>query len=121
MNKNQDGSPSTERQQPCEVYSNQFSIGWTSRDIRIQFRHLIIAAGDPVAAAGRPGGWSNESTKLLVEDRAAVTTSWYDAKILAGMLTEAVNGFEAANGEIKQPICPGAQPGPQSSPQDFTN
>jgi hypothetical protein len=121
MNKNQDDSPSTERQRPCEVYSNQFSLGWTARDLRIQFRQLIVTAGDPVVAAERPGGWSNEVTKLLAEERAAVTTSWSDAKVLAGMLTEAVQRFEAANGEIKQPVCPGAEPGPQSSRQDFTN
>jgi hypothetical protein len=121
MNKERDGSPSTERQQPCEVYSNLFSLGWTGRDVRIVFSQLIVASDDPKATDGKLGGWSNQRTKLLAEERAAVTTSWSDLKILAGMLAEAVNGFEAANGEIKQPICPGAQPGPESTPKDRSN
>jgi hypothetical protein len=121
MNKNQDGSSSTERQQPCEVYSNLFSMGWTGRDVRIVFSHLIVALDAAAATDGKLGGWSNQRTKVLSEERAAVTTSWSDLKILSGMLAEAITSFEAANGEIKQPICPGAQPGPQSSPQNFTN
>lgn len=121
MNKNQDGSPSTERQQPCEVYSNLFSLGWTGRDVRIAFSQLIVVSDGPAATDGKLGGWSNQRTKLLAEERAAVTTTWSDLKILVGMLTEAVQGFEAANGEIKQPVCPGAEVPAQSNSRDFTN
>jgi hypothetical protein len=122
MNKEPDGSPSTERQQqPCEVYSNLFSLGWTGRDVRIVFSQLIVAAVGPAATDGKLGGWSNQRTKVVAEERAAVTTSWSDLKILAGMLADAVNGFEAANGEIKQPVCPGAEVPAQSNSRDFTN
>ena len=121
MNKNQDGSPSTERQQPCEVYANLFSLGWTGRDVRIVFSQLIVALDDSAAAGGKLGEWSNKRTKLRPEERAAVTTSWSDVKVLAGMLTEAVALFEAANGVIKQPVCPGAEVPAQSNSRDFTN
>jgi hypothetical protein len=121
MDKEKNGSHSAEAAGCSEVYSNQFSLGWTGRDIRILFSQLIVAPDDPAAVAGERGGWSNQRVKLLAEDRAAVTTSWSDAKVLAGMLVEAIERFETLNGVIVQPMCPGAEPGPPSSPPHGSN
>ena len=121
MNKNQDGSASTERQQPSDVYSNQIALFWSAHDLRILFSQVIVGPADPMGPNGRPGEWSNQKTEALAENRAAVTISWLHAKSLAQMLTDAVRSYEKVNGEIGQPACPGAELGPQSSRHDFTN
>lgn len=116
MNNNQDGSPS-ERQQPCEVYSNQIALFFSAHDLRILFRQVIVGPVDRKGPDGQPGEWSNQQTKALTEDRAAVTISWLHAKCLAQMLAESVRGYEKVNGEIQQPACPGAEPEPAGSSQ----
>jgi hypothetical protein len=118
MNKNQDGSPSTERH---EVYSNQIALFWSAHDLRILFKQVIVGPADPTGSDGQPGEWSSQLTKALAEDRAAVTISWLHAKGLAQMLAEAVRSYEKVNGEIGQPACPGAEVPAQSNSRDFTN
>src|ERR1019366_8334996 len=90
MDKNQHRSPLTERQHPSEVYSNQIALFWSAHDLRILFRQVVISPGDPTGSGGQPGEWSNQPTKALAEDRAAVSISWLNAKSLAQMLAEAV-------------------------------
>jgi hypothetical protein len=121
MNKNQDGSASTERQQPSDVYSNQIALFWSAHDLRILFSQVIVGPADPMGPNGRPGEWSNQKTEALAENRAAVTISWLHAKSLAQMLTYAVRSYEKVNGEIGQPACPGTEPRPESNSRDFTN
>lgn len=122
MNKEKDGSPSAERQQLCEVYSNQFYLGWTGGDLRLLFRQLVAVPEDTGAPhQGSLGEWPTKQIKLLVEDRAAVTMSWPYAKILMVMLEGLVKQYEELNGEIKHPMCPGAEFPAQSSPPDRAN
>lgn len=70
-----------------EYYCNFTRASWTLFDVRVKIGQLV------------PSG---EGVKdFVVEERAAVTFSWNQAKILARLLSELVASFEEVNGEIK--------------------
>ena len=72
-----------------EIYSNYVHYSWSLDDTRILFGQLKPKYGN--------------SQEFLVEERGAVTLSWYQVKHLATQLSELVRKFEEANGEIKRP------------------
>lgn len=70
-----------------EVYGNLFHATWTLVDVRVRVGELVPdTSGDK---------------SFFVDERAAVTLSWPQAKILANTLTQLVESFESVNGEIK--------------------
>jgi hypothetical protein len=71
-----------------EIYCNYVTASWTLFDARIVLGQLI-----PVDNASHSG--------FLVEERAAVTVAWAEAKVLRDALTDLVARYEKINGEIK--------------------
>jgi hypothetical protein len=74
----------------CEIYTNFVDIGWRPADVYLRLCHLVPAT--QVAPV-----------RFVVEVRAAVNMAWAEAKLLRDMLTDAVERYEIANGEIKWP------------------
>jgi hypothetical protein len=72
-----------------EIYSNFFHVSWTLFDVRIQLGQLVPS---------EPG----QSKSFVVEEQAAVTVAWPQAKNLRDMLIALVENYENTNGEIKQ-------------------
>jgi len=70
-----------------ELYSNYAHISWTLFDVRVRLGKLIPSEA--------------EKEKFVVEEQAAVTCSWHQAKHLRNMLTQLIDSFEKVNGEIK--------------------
>lgn len=76
----------------AEVYANSFHATWTKDDVRVRLAQVIDSPETP-----NPG-----STFIGInEERAAVTFSWRNAKILRNQLAQIVEQYEKANGEIK--------------------
>ena len=79
----------------CDVYSNFLHINWTLFDIRIRFGQIVAhPEQQPEAAVWAINEW------------AAVTMPWGQAKALRDMLVDAVSKYEAANGELAVPNLP---------------
>jgi hypothetical protein len=70
------------------TYSNNVQVGFTSFDVRCVFGEVVDA---------QPG-------KIVVEQRAQITLSYLQAKMLVFMLHKAITEHEAVAGEIKIPI-----------------
>jgi hypothetical protein len=79
----------------CEAYSNFIHMNWTLYDVRIKFGQIIPHPEQQPGAAV----WA-------ISDQAALTIPWGQAKVLRGMLDEAVSKYEALNGEITVPKLP---------------
>src|SRR5690348_6088338 len=88
-----------------EVYGNFFHSTWTLFDVRVRVGELVP---DP-----------SDEKSFLVEERAAVTFSWPQAKILANTLAQLVASFEKTNGEIK-PLSLAPDPTSPTLPQPDT-
>lgn len=73
-----------------EIYSNFVHTNWSPFDLRVRFGQLIP----------KPGS-NPDSANFVVEERAAVTVAWPQAKILSDLLQKLVASYEKANGEIK--------------------
>jgi hypothetical protein len=71
-----------------EIYCNYVHSSWTLFDVRIQLGQLVPLMDQ------QPG--------FVVEEMAAVTFSWNQAKLLRDLLNSLVESFEKANGEIKE-------------------
>ncbi len=71
-----------------EIYANFVHASWTLFDLRVRLGQLVP---------------SEEGTTFDVEERAAVTFSWPQAKVLRNLLVDMVASYERANGEI-QPL-----------------
>lgn len=79
----------------CDVYSNFLNLNWTLYDIRIRFGQII------------PNPEQQPDVALwAINEWAAVTMPWGQAKALRDMLNEAVLKYEAVNGEITLPTLP---------------
>lgn len=70
-----------------EIYSNFTHSSWTLFDIRVRFGQLVPTTED--------------KSGFVVEERAAVTFSWNQAKNVRDLLTQLIDSFEKVNGEIK--------------------
>jgi hypothetical protein len=74
----------------CEIYANFVDLGWGRNDVYLRLCHLAL---DTQAQPDR----------FVVEVRAAVNMAWPQAKFLRDMLTDAIERYEIANGELKWP------------------
>ena len=70
-----------------EIYSNYIHTSWSLFDVRILFGQLKAEFGN--------------SQHFVVEERAAASLAWAQAKALAKLLTKMVEKYEEKNGEIK--------------------
>ncbi len=69
-----------------EIYGNFVHPSWTLFDVRLRVGQLI----------------PDEASKtFVVEERAAVTFAWPQAKVLRDMFARLVDAYEEANGEIE--------------------
>jgi hypothetical protein len=69
------------------TYSNNVQIGWTAFDLRMLFGEVVDAQPD----------------KIVVEQRAQITVSYLQAKLLTVLLTQAIQRHESVHGEVKVP------------------
>jgi hypothetical protein len=74
-----------------EIYANVASLQWSLDDVRVRLAQLVE---DPDYPA--PGEIFHQGA----EERAAVTFSWRNAKILRNQLSSLIEAYESANGEI---------------------
>jgi hypothetical protein len=74
-----------------EIYANAAHITWTLDDLRIRLGQIIDSPETP-----NPG----PSFLGATEERAAVTLSWRNAKLLRDNLSSIIEGYETVNGEI---------------------
>ena len=71
-----------------EIYSNYVHTSWTLFDVRFTLGQLVPAS---------PG----ETKDFVVEQQAAVTIAWAQAKYLRDVLIPLIESYEKTNGEIK--------------------
>lgn len=76
------------REDSAEVYSNLYFVNWSRTDLRIRFGQMI------------PTNDTSTKVSFVVEEKAAVTMSWAQAKALRDSLNDAVERFEKTNGVI---------------------
>lgn len=74
-----------------EIYANTAHVQWTLDDVRIRLAQMIEDPNDPTPGA---------EFKAACEERAAVTFSWRNAKLLRDQLTGLITAYERLNGEI---------------------
>lgn len=69
------------------TYTNNIRLGWTHSDIRMLFGEIVDATPE----------------KIIVEERAQITISYFQAKLLMLLLAQAIAQHESQFGEIKIP------------------
>ncbi len=74
-----------------ETYSNLTVMQWSLDDVRIRFAQLV---NDPKRPTPGPVFFAK------AEERAAITLSWRNAKVLRDQLDRLIQSYEAANGAI---------------------
>jgi hypothetical protein len=75
-----------------QIYANMAHITWSLDDIRIRLAQLVTS--DETRTPG-------PVYTAVAEERAAVTFTWRNAKVLRDQLTQAIDNFEKTNGVIK--------------------
>lgn len=75
-----------------EIYGNMVNPSWTLVDVRFRIGQLV------------PVGTGN--SEFVSQEQAAITVAWPYVKVLRNILTELVDSYERANGEIKPIILP---------------
>jgi hypothetical protein len=78
-----------------DVYANTMHATWSLDDIRVRLGQIVDSPKNPNPGADFRGA---------VEERAAVTLSWRNAKILRDQLIVIIDAYEKVNGEIKVDI-----------------
>lgn len=73
------------------VYANHIQISQTPDDIRVLFGELIHVS---------------EQGVITIEDRAAITMAWSEAKRAVQFLQSVISAFEKQNGAIRTPTLP---------------
>lgn len=78
----------------CEIYANYLDICWGTHDVRLRLGRLVPT-----------DGWygSAKPLRIVVEQTAAVTMAWNEAKLLRDVLIDAIERYELANGELQWP------------------
>jgi hypothetical protein len=76
----------------CEIYANFVDLGWGPNDIYLRLCHIVPATQAQAS-----------SVRFVVEVRAGVNMAWAEARVLRDMLTDAIERYEIANGELKWP------------------
>jgi len=74
-----------------EIYANYVDICWGLHDVRLRLARLV-----PIISSSQP-------LRVVVEQNAALTMPWGEAKILRDILIDAVERYELVNGELKWP------------------
>lgn len=69
------------------TYANNIQVSWTHFDVRMVFGEIVDLL----------------PTKIIIEQRAQVTVSYLQAKILQNLLTQAISQYETLFGELKLP------------------
>lgn len=80
-----------------EIYTNFIDICWGAHDVRLRLARSVPIDG---------GYSSSKPLRVVVEQTAAVTMAWGEVKLLRDMLSDAVERYELANGELKWPNLP---------------
>lgn len=76
----------------AEIYVNNVHVTWSLDDVRVRLAQLVTSPKSP-----NPGPVYLGAN----EERAAVTFSWRNAKLLRNQLSQIIQLYEEANGEIK--------------------
>jgi len=69
------------------TYANNIQLGWTHSDVRMVFGEVV----------------DSTPKKVTVEQRAHITISYLQAKVLMLMLAQAIAQYETVFGEVKMP------------------
>jgi hypothetical protein len=75
----------------AEIYTNRIHATWSVDDVRMRLGQVVDSPQTPNPGMGFHGA---------IEERAAVTFSWRNAKLLRDQLTQMVESYEKVNGEI---------------------
>lgn len=78
----------------AEYYINTSLVMWSLDDVRFRLGQLINAEENSL----------DEDFKAIAQERAAVTMSWRNAKVLRNQLAQLIKLYEDANGEINVDI-----------------
>ncbi len=81
-----------------EIYTNFIDIIWGFHDIRLRLARYLPLNSDYSSAC---------PLRYVVEQNAAVLMGWAEAKLLRDILTDAIERYELANGELQWPKLPG--------------
>ena len=79
----------------AEIYTNRIHSTWSVDDVRMRLGQVVDSPQTPNPGTGFHGA---------IEERAAVTFSWRNAKLLRDQLTLMVESYEKVNGEINVDI-----------------
>jgi hypothetical protein len=74
-----------------EVYANSMHVTWSLDDVRVRLGQVVDSPETPNPGAKFVGA---------IEERAAVTVSWREAKILLNQLRAVILSYESVNGPI---------------------
>jgi hypothetical protein len=75
-----------------EIYANMMHATWTFDDVRLRLGQIVDSPETPNPGPGFKGA---------SEERAAVTFTWRNAKMLRNQLNSIIEYYEKVNGEIK--------------------
>jgi hypothetical protein len=78
----------------CEIYANFIDICWGLHDVRLRLARVVPTDGSY---------GSSQPLRVAVEQNAALTMPWGQAKLLRDILIDAVERYELVNGELKWP------------------
>lgn len=78
-----------------EIYANSTHITWSLDDVRIRLGQVIDSPETPTPGMNFRGA---------IEERAALTITWRNAKLAAYELMRAVQHYEETNGEISMDV-----------------
>jgi hypothetical protein len=74
-----------------DIYSNNVHVTWTLDDVRLRIGQIVDNPETPTPGDGFKGA---------VEERAALTFTWRNAKLIRDQLTKLIDSYEKINGEI---------------------
>jgi hypothetical protein len=75
----------------AEIYTNRIHATWSVDDVRMRLGQVVDSPQTPNPGTGFQGA---------IEERAAITFSWRNAKLLRDQLALMIESYEAVNGEI---------------------
>lgn len=75
-----------------EIYANLAHLQWSLDDVRVRVAQIVDSPETP-----SPG----PEWRAVAEEKAAITFSWRNAKVLRNQLSELIESYEKTNGEIK--------------------
>jgi len=74
-----------------DIYANYMHVTWTLDDVRVRIGQVVDSPETPNPGAKFTG---------IVEERAGVTFTWRNAKLLRDQLSHIIESYEQVNGEI---------------------